>query len=490
MQQVACPSCGAQVAFKSHASVMAVCEYCKTTVLKDADTVKDMGRMSDVLEDYSPIQIGTSGQLAGRSWTVIGRIQLRYDAGLWNEWYIMFDGGEAAWLGDFSGLYTLTVEKKSADPLPAFEDLHPAETRPILGKQYLVAEVRTAQCVGGQGELPFQVGQGWQARVADLRSGKSFLTLDYSDDGEAKAYVGQAVTLDQLKCQLLRDNDVVAETAGKVKGKVAPLECPSCGSPQRYVPGLTREIICPACRAHIDTTATQSVVLEVADRVEKFYTSLEMGAKATISGSPYEVIGLVCLQEEEEAHWVEYLLHSPRAGFLWLVETDDGWYRAQVQDEWPSWDHGETVMLGTQKFSKLYDYEARVVYAAGAFNWRVKVGDVTHVFEFESGKNRLAAELTGEELNWSMSSPVAADQIRAWFGKDVKADKLPPHEELEGVAKYFLYGLGIVNAIPLLMEMDTTIWYFAFAAAAIYLPALVLGKSEVVEADDDAGDKK
>src|SRR3954467_10179761 len=117
MQHVACPSCGAQVAFKSHASVMAVCEFCKTTILKDADSVKDMGRMSDVLEDYSPIQIGTSGSLGGKSWTGIGRIQLRYAAGLWNEWYLMFDSGETAWLGDFSGLYTLTVEKKNSGPV-------------------------------------------------------------------------------------------------------------------------------------------------------------------------------------------------------------------------------------------------------------------------------------------------------------------------------------------------------------------------------------
>ncbi|MDO9192677.1 MAG: DUF4178 domain-containing protein, partial [Undibacterium sp.] len=66
MQNVSCPGCGAQVVFRSHASVMAVCEYCKTTVLKDADTVKNYGKMSDVLEDYSPVQIGTSGVFGGR----------------------------------------------------------------------------------------------------------------------------------------------------------------------------------------------------------------------------------------------------------------------------------------------------------------------------------------------------------------------------------------------------------------------------------------
>ena len=81
MQQVACPGCGAPVQFKSAASVMAVCEFCKTTLLKDATSVRDLGKMSEVLEDYSPLQIGTSGQFAGRGFSLIGRIQLQREAG-------------------------------------------------------------------------------------------------------------------------------------------------------------------------------------------------------------------------------------------------------------------------------------------------------------------------------------------------------------------------------------------------------------------------
>ncbi|MDB5842204.1 MAG: hypothetical protein JWQ23_4156 [Herminiimonas sp.] len=75
---------------------MAVCGYCKTTVLKDADSARHMGRMSEVLEDYSPLRIGTSGSFGGKGFTVIGRIQLRYPAGLWSEWQVLFDDGEAA----------------------------------------------------------------------------------------------------------------------------------------------------------------------------------------------------------------------------------------------------------------------------------------------------------------------------------------------------------------------------------------------------------
>ena len=84
-----CPSCGADVEFKSPASVMAVCSYCQTAVLKDADSVKDIGKMASVLEDYSPLQIGTTGQYQQHTFTVLGRIQFKYEDGLWNEWYAL-----------------------------------------------------------------------------------------------------------------------------------------------------------------------------------------------------------------------------------------------------------------------------------------------------------------------------------------------------------------------------------------------------------------
>jgi hypothetical protein len=61
MQTVNCPGCGAEVRFRSSAAVMAVCEYCHSTLLREADQVRDIGKMSAVLEDYSPLQIGTSG---------------------------------------------------------------------------------------------------------------------------------------------------------------------------------------------------------------------------------------------------------------------------------------------------------------------------------------------------------------------------------------------------------------------------------------------
>lgn len=452
---------------------MAVCEYCKTTVLKEADAVKDLGKMSEVLEDYSPIQIGTSGMFGGQSFTVIGRIQLRYAAGLWNEWYLMFDDGHVSWLGDASGQYTLSTERTADAPLPAFEELQPARRYTMAGARYTVADVRTADCTGGQGELPFRVGSGWQARVADLRSGSSFLTLDYSDP-EPKLYSGHAVMLEALKCQLLRDPDQIRESAGRFRGKVDRLECPSCGGNVSYLPGVTTHLVCPSCHAQVDTSSTVAQVLAAGDRMAAIRTTLELGAKAAIGGKEFALIGVMRRRDEEGAEWTEYLLHNARAGFLWLVETDDGWERASVQDDWPDWSGADVAQLGSRAFRKLYEYTAQVTFAAGAFNWRVGAGDNARIVEFENAPNKLAAEITAEEMTWSLSSPVAADQIRAWFGKTVRADKAAPAGKLSAIAVRFIYGILIANAIPLLFAFSRTWLVVLFAIAAVYLPAKYL----------------
>lgn len=476
MQTVSCPSCGGQVEFKSRAAVMAVCGYCKSTILKDADSIKDIGKMSDVLADYSLIQIGTSGEFEGMTFDVVGRIQLRYSAGMWNEWYLLFSDGHAGWLSDASGQYTITGERSADDKLiPRFDDIRIGHTYTLGGMIAIASDIRTADCIGGQGELPFQVGKGWQARVADFRDQRGFVTADYSD-ATLKVYGGRAVTLDQLKPQLLRDHDTVRDAAGKITIPVARFQCPSCGSSVPFVPGLTTHSICPSCHQPLDTNATVARAIDVTVRMQNNPSTLELGASATISGAVYELIGLIRRHDETNSVWTEYLLYSPGPGFLWLIETAEGWYQAKVQDIWPSLDDDGAV-LGDKQFKKTSEYQATVDFAAGAFNWKVSAGDTVHVTEFEVGRARLAAERDAQEMTWSLATQVPPDQLKAWFGKDLKllAAQAAATSNVR-TAIIFLIALGAINAIPLLFASDDTWLPFALAAAAIYFPARWLDK--------------
>jgi len=483
MQIVSCPGCGAEVRFRSHAAVMAVCEYCNTRVLKDADSVRDLGKISAVLEDYSPIQIGSSGRLDERGFTVVGRTQLRYTDGLWNEWYLLFDDGAAGWLGDASGQYMVTQQAIEPGPLPPFKALTPNGQQLIAGISYTVSDVREAQCVGAQGELPFPVETGWTTHVADLRHTDKFLTLDYGDNEEPQLYTGRAGKLADFHFQLLREEDAILRSAGRYRGKLAALNCPSCGTAISYLPGMTATLVCQSCRSQIDAASPEAEVLAAGERAESVRHTVPLGAEGHLSGDALRIIGVMRRSDGEDS-WTEYLMYSARDGFSWLVETDDGWFRAAVLDKWPEQDPSDlrAMRFGNLSFKHQYTYPAAVTFAAGAFNWRVKAGDSTAVSEYKHGNASLAMERTAEEVTWSLSVPLSDDQVRMAFklpgGTRRKPGTLNVSNGYRDAAKKCLWMLLGLNAVPLMFSFSSALVYTAVAALAIYLPAIFLDSND------------
>ena len=432
MYNVNCPSCGAEVRFRSAASIMAVCEYCQSTVVKDADAVKDIGKMSSVLEDFSPIQIGTGGVYQGVNFSVVGRIQLKYDAGFWNEWYVLFDDGQPGWLSDASGQYVFTRELPNPPALPGFDSLHPGQKLNASGQTFIASDVRTAECVAGQGELPFQVGQGWVARVADFRAQQQFLTLDYSDADTPTLYQGQATTLEELKCSFLRTSEQLQDSAGRYRGKIQALGCPSCGGSIHFPTGMATQLVCPSCHSQLDCSTDQTQVLAKHNELTQIHTTLALGDEGKIDGQTWRIIGLMRCQtvvtdpEDAEAPWTEYLLFNEQKGFLWLAESNDGWEKTQVLNVWPEIQNTNSVKEGGQNWTLLYDYQVEVIYAAGAFNWRVQIHDQNRVGQFAQGQRRLYREQNEHEITWSRAEMVAEHEVLAWFGKKIAPQTVKP----------------------------------------------------------------
>jgi hypothetical protein len=200
-----CPSCGAPVTFASAHSLLAVCGYCRATLLRHDLDVEQIGTMAALLEDVTPLQLGVEGSWRGTHFAVVGRLQIRWERGRWNEWYCVFDDGRTGWLGDAAGEYAVSFAVAEPGPLPAFESLRPGGRVTLQGVAYEVADVRQAEVVAGEGELPFRVDAGWTTRTADLRTATArFATLDYSD-AAPRLYAGEVVELAALTPRGLRE---------------------------------------------------------------------------------------------------------------------------------------------------------------------------------------------------------------------------------------------------------------------------------------------
>src|SRR6266702_4317560 len=140
MAVVACPSCGASVDFKSAASILAVCEYCRSTLVRQDINVENIGKMAELKLDGSPLQLGAQGT------------------------------------------YAVSFRTKVLDDLPPFDQLKVGKKVQLKGQWFEVQNLESAHCIAGDGELPFRVGAGYDAPVADLLGEKnSFATLDYSE---------------------------------------------------------------------------------------------------------------------------------------------------------------------------------------------------------------------------------------------------------------------------------------------------------------------
>ncbi len=466
-----CPSCGANVAFQSPASVMAVCSYCQTTVLKNAESVQDIGKMASVLEDYSPLQIGTTGIYQQQGFSLLGRIQFNYEDGLWNEWYALFDDGKEGWLSEASGQYVFTFLEGKADDAPPFAQLRPLSKYRL----YTATDVRTARCTAGQGELPFKVGKGWQTQTADFRIKDNFLTLDYSEGFPPLRYTGKAVQLDDLKCQLLRDTDTIEDSAGRIKGQMQALDCPSCGSAIPYVNHQFKHIVCAACSANVELQEDKAIVIERHQKLTAKQTSLALGDKGTIESIEYTLIGLLQAEEmgeDADAPWTEYLLYSANKGFLWLVESSDGWERVSVLNEIPDTSHRDMLSYQGKTYKKLWDYQARVTYAAGAFNWRVKVGDVTKITDYQTQNIKLTLEANANELNWSMAQKVSVAVLSQWFNKKLSAPVvLSSSGNKMGIFKLAVILLWLIN-LPLMIFGSGSLILTAISTAILWFLAV------------------
>lgn len=426
-----CPSCGAPVTFKSAASIFAVCEFCQSTLVRHDQQIEDIGKMAALVEDRSPLQLGAEGKWNGLHFALIGRIQLRYSQGLWNEWYLMFDDMRTGWLSEAGGEYVLTFLKFAPEPLPAFHDIQVGANLTLLGRNWQVTNIEDAECVAGQGELPFKVGAGYKAPVVDLREGDNFATLDYSETPPL-FFVGAPVKFESLAMTNLRDL-----TAGgaipEINVEAQVFRCPSCGSPLSTRSNDIKSVGCVACGAVVDTSDKNYQLLSAALSPEddRYAPRIELGRKGKLDGQPVEVIGFMVKRQicDDIAYdWREYLLAGENGTYRWLTEYNNHWNVADVLSKHP---HSSPKIFSEFKYAgetykHFSTYQGRVIQVAGEFTWRVARDDVAELVDYIAPPLMLSRERTETEISWSYCRYVEPAVIQEAF-------KLPPLPQPYGV---------------------------------------------------------
>jgi hypothetical protein len=207
MSIVACPSCGAALEFRSKLTLFRVCESCGSAVVRTDLKIEAIGKMADLPEDLSVIQLGTSGVFRGKRFLVLGRMRVAYDQGQWNEWYLSFSDGRDGWLaeaqGEFMVSFTVPVdpnEARSGSKLVAGSTLTFKGSAP-----WRITDRRVVSVVASEGELPIEAAAGRKGLSIDLgRAGGEFATLELSDTDAPRLYVGNYLSFEALELKDIR----------------------------------------------------------------------------------------------------------------------------------------------------------------------------------------------------------------------------------------------------------------------------------------------
>ncbi|MDA0191627.1 MAG: DUF4178 domain-containing protein, partial [Proteobacteria bacterium] len=342
MKTASCPSCGAPVVFKSAASLYAVCDYCRSTLLRHGDDLKNLGRMADLLEDPTLLRIGSEGRFRGVHFAVVGRIQLKHESGLWNEWHILFDDGRNGWLSEAGGEYVVSAQVAVAEAIPAFADLRVETPLTLAGRRFTVTRLDSAHCIAGEGELPFRVESGYDVNTADLRGDDRFVTLDYSETPPL-VFVGHPVPFRELDLTNLREpREPAAGGAPDIRAQA--FNCPHCAAPLTIHSPAIASLGCASCGSVIGVENEKLQLLARAAQTVHPVPAIPLGSRGRLKDIDWEVIGFLRRSTRVEGvdyFWGEYLLFSPGEGFAWLVEDQGHWNFARSVSTIPSVARGQ-----------------------------------------------------------------------------------------------------------------------------------------------------
>lgn len=402
--------------------------------------MENLGKVAEIQQDGSPLQLGVQGQYDGKSFQIVGRIQLKYGDGFWNEWHLFYSNGESGWLGEAMGEYFICAAKDTGGGLPSQTQLSLGEPLTLDGETFVVTGQTSNQLSAYEGELPFLVERTQPFQAFDLRSASGrAATIDYADQpptlflGEYQPF--QAFNFTGLRVEGEPPN---SEIGARLPAGAAALEkfnCPTCGAPHTVDGGVrTKVLVCEYCGSGVDVSDSSLKVIWQEEQMREELqagTEIGLGSVAKVFGLEYKMIGYVkksVTYEGIKYPWTEYLLYNRTSGYLWMVESD-GHYTLMVHtDRLPTRSNGnpvsrpgpETITYEGENYRHFQSSTATVDAVAGEFYWRVRRGESATNYDYVCPPHTLSMEASPTGFVWSQGVYKTEDEIKEMFGLDKK----------------------------------------------------------------------
>ncbi|MDQ3634767.1 MAG: DUF4178 domain-containing protein [Acidobacteriota bacterium] len=494
-----CPNCAGPIEFKAGSTIVVVCPFCRSAVARTDRKLEDLGKVAEIVQSKSPLQLGLRGDYLGNKFELTGRAQIKHGAGgFWDEWYATFSNGWVGWLAEAQGRFYMTFYKPLPEgfQIPSFEEIQPGQRLDgVTDKTHLVVnEKGTATYIAAEGEIPYKLDPNEQSNYADL-VGKDgvFATIDYSFD-LPYLFFGQELTLAEM--------GLAEKRAAEREAKIAPAEamnCPNCGGTlELKAPDKAERVTCPYCNSLLNINEGNLEFLKAlkpSPAPQDFL--LPIGAKGSFKnfadGVEMEIIGALTRSvtfDGVKYFWNEYLLYNPKVGFKWLVDSDNHWSfvdsinAAELEISQTFAGTKPTVKYNGKSYKIFQDAPAKVEYVKGEFYWRVNQGESVQAADFVAPPFMLSQEKNDKEINWSLGTYLKKEDIERAFGvKNLpKPFNVAPNQPFEGggLIKYGFLLLGILLLVGIFMIPLTGLSSTKLDQEIVLNPLPNAGASQVV----------
>ncbi len=427
-----CPSCGAPVEFKSGQSIVVICEFCRSAIARTDRELKDLGKVAELVETGSPLDVGLRGKWKDVPFELTGRAQLGHEmGGQWDEWYATFSNGWLGWLAEAQGRFYITFQYPIPEgvQVPSFDQLQLGQQVPGLPwpTPLMVAETGRATALGAKGEIPYLLTPGETYYYADLSGvNNSFGTLDYNQSPPL-VFLGQQVTLAELGITTTRTPEREERRVG-----AAQMGCPNCGGPlELRAPDKTERVTCPNCNSLLDVNQGQLQFLKALEQ-PPFQPLIPLGTTGDVPEGKMTMIGAMARSvtvDGTQYFWSEYLLYNPQIGFRWLVHSDNHWNYVQAVPPGEVYEVAKSASYRGKHYKIFQDAPCRVEVVVGEFYWKVETGEQVRGVDYIAPPYMLSKEVstvyvsddegktkrTTGEINWSLGTYLPVQQIEKAF---------------------------------------------------------------------------
>ena len=413
-----CPNCGGEVEFKAGASLLSVCPYCSSAVARvggDVGELEILGKVAPLADLASPLSLGVAGKSGKKAFTIVGRIQLDYGLGPWNEWYVAFDDGAWGWLAEAQGKVYLT-QGRPISGLPDYGKWKVGTKVTVGGQALTVVERRKARFISAEGELPFAVAPGTEFKYCDLQGADgAFGTVDFGDgDVPEQFFAGRELTYDALF-----GKDVLGKVAPARAAETAGLNCPNCGaSVALRAPSEAQRVTCPSCESLLDASRGHALYLLSSLKNPAPEPKIPLGSTGQYLGAKWTVIGQLVRSvtvDHVRYPWEEYLLHAAGRGYRWLTVAGNHWSWIEPANAGDVLETGLTLRFRGKILRHFQSGTAVVDALRGEFYWKVAVGERTSTSDWVAPPLMLSSEQTSEEVTWSSGQYLRPEDVEAIF---------------------------------------------------------------------------